>query len=246
MHIRSQPTWLGRCAWARNSAGQRIGPRRSKMQELCLLIHERLIANWWWYRGLKIALSTSCIFFVYSHLFHASELSSPCLLFSKNIKVAPFMQFSLPRHCSHHSSILLASNTRSPRVAMDIASDAAHKKNNPLKPFYILLIRKMNNEHKSNEIRDPEKMECFPKYFGLSAQEAQKYKNCSDKPVIRTTLFKRLLVFCFFHSPLWLLIYLFVDLFFSALGAEGRGCLMCSHGSLYQRGGRGRLPLHSG
>ena len=55
---------------------------------------------------------------------------------------------------------------------MYIASKQNQKKNNPLKSFYILLIRKMNNEHKSNEIREPEKNGMFPEiHFGLSAQE---------------------------------------------------------------------------
>lgn len=47
-----------------------------------------------------------------------------------------------------------------------IANNAAHK-TNPLTPFYILHDQKKNNEHKSNEIRDPE-TDMFPKIHGLS------------------------------------------------------------------------------
>lgn len=48
-----------------------------------------------------------------------------------------------------------------------IVNNGVHK-TNPLKPFYILLDQKKNNEHKSNEIRDPE-TDVFPKiHVGLS------------------------------------------------------------------------------
>lgn len=51
--------------------------------------------------------------------------------------------------------------------AYNIANNTVHK-SNPLKPFYILLDQKKNNEHKSNEIRDPE-TGMFPKiHVGLS------------------------------------------------------------------------------
>lgn len=70
--------------------------------------------------------------------------------------------------------------------AYNIANNTIHK-SNPLKPFYILLDQKKNNEHKSNEIRDPE-TDMFPKiHVGLSlTQKAQKHKNRSDKCVFHT------------------------------------------------------------
>ncbi len=74
------------------------------------------------------------------------------------------------------------------------ANNAAHK-TSLLKPFYILLDQKKNNEHKSNEIRDLE-ADMFPKiHCGLSrTQKAQEHNNCSDKPVFHT-LFKGSLFF---------------------------------------------------
>lgn len=81
----------------------------------------------------------------------------------------------------------------------------------------------------------------FPKiHVGSSqTQHALEHKDCADKHV-SCTYFKGLL----FYLPLWLLIHLFVDLFFIASGAEGM-YLMCSHGSLYQRGRKSAAAFRS-
>ncbi len=118
------------------------------------------------------------------------------------------------------------------------ANNAAHK-TSLLKPFYILLDQKKNNEHKSNEIRDLE-ADMFPKiHCGLSrTQKAQEHNNCSDKPVFHT-LFKGSLFFS-------LCDYLFICLLiYFSLPRVQRACVWCALMAISTKG-EGMLLLHSG
>lgn len=62
------------------------------------------------------------------------------------------------------------------------ASNIAVHKINPLKPFYIFLDQEKNNEHKSNEIREPA---CFPKY----TLDYRKHKRLRNRRTVQKNAF---------------------------------------------------------
>lgn len=98
------------------------------------------------------------------------------------------------------------------------ASNIAVHKINPLKPFYIFLDQEKNNEHKSNEIREPA---CFPKYM----LDYRKHKRLRNRRTVQInaffhTYFKGFL--WFFYPPTFVITYSFVCWFiFHCLGCRG-------------------------
>ena len=77
------------------------------------------------------------------------------------------------------------------------------------------------------------KTACFPKYT-LDYQ----HKNCSDKPVIRTTLFKRLLGFFFF--PLCDYLFICLLIYFSTPWVQRAEDVWCALMAVFTKGGKGK------
>lgn len=121
------------------------------------------------------------------------------------------------------------------------ASNIAVHKINPLKPFYIFLDQEKNNEHKSNEIREPA---CFPKYtLDYCKHKRLRNRRTVQKNAFFHTHFKGFLCFL---SPPPPCDYLFICLLICfSLPRVQRACVWCAPMAVFTKG-EGRFLLHTG